>query len=52
MNNQMYTDIILLDLKKAFNTLEHGILSEKMNCFGFQASVNDLSLIPQIKNLW
>ena len=39
MAKQMYTGMILVDLQKAFGTLDHGVLLEKMNYFGFRASV-------------
>ena len=39
MDKQMDTGIILVDLQKAFNTLDHGVLLEKMKCFGFWTSV-------------
>ena len=39
MDKQMHTGIILVDLQKAFNTLDHGVLLEKMKCFGFWTSV-------------
>ena len=39
MDKQMYTGMILVDLQKAFDTLDHGVLLEKMKYFGFRASV-------------
>ena len=33
------TAMILVDLQKAFDTLDHGVLLEKMKYFGFRASV-------------
>ena len=39
MDKQMYTGMILVDLQKAFYTLDHGVLLEKMKYFGFRASV-------------
>ena len=38
MDKQMHTSMILVDLQKAFDTLDHGVL-EKMKYFGFWASV-------------
>ena len=38
MDKQMHTGI-LVDLQKAFDTLDHGVLLEKMKYFGFRASV-------------
>ena len=35
----MYTGMILADPQKAFDTLNHGVLLEKMKYFGFRASV-------------
>ena len=32
----MYTGMILVDLQKEFDTLNHGVLLEKMKYFGFQ----------------
>ena len=32
----MYTGMILVDLQKEFDTLNHGVLFEKMKYFGFQ----------------
>ena len=39
MDKQMHTGMILVDLQKAFDTLDHGVLLEKMKYFGFRASV-------------
>ena len=35
----MHTGMTLVDLQKAFDTLGHGVLLEKMKYFGFRASV-------------
>ena len=35
----MNTSMMLVDLQKAFDTLDHGVLLKKMKYFGFQASV-------------
>ena len=35
MHKQMHTRKILVDLQKAVDTLDHGVLLEKMNYFGF-----------------
>lgn len=35
----MHTGMILIDLKKAFNTLDDKTLLEKMTCLGFKALV-------------
>ena len=39
INKQMHTGMILEDLQRAFDTLDHGILLEKMKYFGFRTSV-------------
>ena len=38
MDKQMHTSMIV-DLQKAFDTLDHGVLLEKIKYFGFRASV-------------
>ena len=39
MDKQRHTGMILVDLQKAFDTLDHRILLEKMKYFGFWTSV-------------
>ena len=39
MDKQMHIGMILVDLQKAFDTFDHGVLLEKMKNFGFWASV-------------
>ena len=39
MDKQMHTGMILVDLQKVFDTLDHGVLLEKMKYFGFRTSV-------------
>ena len=39
MDKQMHTGIILVDLWKVFDTLDHGVLLEIMKYFGFHMSV-------------
>ena len=39
MDKQMHTSMISVDLQKAFDTLDHGVLLEKMKYFGFRTSV-------------
>ena len=38
MNKQIHTGMILVDLQKAINALDHGSLLQKMEYFGFQTS--------------
>ena len=39
MDKQIHTGMILVDLQKAFDTLNHRVLLEKMKYFGFQTSL-------------
>ena len=39
LDKQMHTGMLLIDLQKAFDTLDHGVLLENMKYFGFRASV-------------
>ena len=39
MDKQVHTGMILVDLQKAFDTLDHGVLLEKIKYFGFRAPV-------------
>ena len=39
MDKQMHTGMILVELQKAFDALDHEVLLEKMKYFGFRASV-------------
>ena len=39
MDKQMHNSMILTDLRNAFDTLDHGVLLEKIKYFGFRASV-------------
>ena len=39
MDKQMHTGMILVDLQKAFDFLDHGVVFEKVKYFGFQTSV-------------
>ena len=39
MDKQMHTGMILVNLQRAFDTLDHGVLLEKMKYFVFRASV-------------
>ena len=39
MDKGLHTGMILIDLQKAFDTLDHGVLLEKMECIGFKKTV-------------
>ena len=39
MDKQTHTGMILVDLQKAFDTLDYGVLLEKIKYFGFRASL-------------
>ena len=39
MGKQMHIGMILVDLQKAFDTLDRGVLLEKLKYFGFRTSV-------------
>ena len=39
IDKQIHTGMILVDLQKTFDTLDHGVLLEKMKYFGFCTSV-------------
>ena len=39
MDKGLHTGMILIDLQKAFDTLHHNVLLEKMKCIGFKKSV-------------
>ena len=39
MDKQMHISMILVNFQKAFDTLEHVVLLEKMKKFGFRATV-------------
>ena len=39
MDKQMHTGMVLVDLHRAFDTSDHGVLLEKMKYFGFRVSV-------------
>ena len=39
MDKPMHTGMILVDLQKAFDTLEHGVLLEKMKYLSFRTSL-------------
>ena len=39
MEKELHTGMILIDLQKAFGTLDHDILLEKMECMGLKKPV-------------
>ena len=39
MDKKLHTGMILIDLQKAFDTLDHGVLLEKLKYFGFRTSI-------------
>ena len=39
MDKHMHTGMILVDFQKAFNTLDHGVLLQKIKYLGFRTSV-------------
>ena len=39
MDKRFHTGMILIDFQKAFDTLDHTVLLQKMECIGFKESV-------------
>ena len=39
MDKGQHTEMILIDLQKAFGTLDHDVLLKKMECIGFKKPV-------------
>ena len=55
MAKGLYTRMILVDLRKVFDTLDHTILLQKIECFGFLSIqlLNGFNHISQIESfLW
>ena len=42
MDNGLINGILFIDLKKAFDTIDHNILSKKLSCYGFNDNILDL----------
>ena len=51
MVKKMHTGMILVDLQKAFDTLDHGVLLEKMKYLGFRSSVSNRKFLDCIDNV-
>ena len=57
-DNGLFTGMILIDLKKAFNTIDHNILLEKLKAIGFcddtvnwfHSYLTDQAFLVSIKN--
>ena len=45
INNHQYTALLFLDLKKAFDTVNHEILINKMDHYGIRGTAKKLSLL-------
>ena len=51
MDKGFHTGMILVDLRKAFETLDHTVLLQKMECLGFKGSViNGFNRISQTES--
>ena len=51
MDKGLHTGIIFIDLQREFDTLDHDVLLEKMECMGFKnQSLNDSNPIFQTEN--
>ena len=58
MSRQCYTGVVFVDLRKAFDTVDHNILLQKMACIGvscsslkwFKEYLSDRKIVTQINN--